>query len=142
MKVEVEKLGNSQVRLSIEISAEEVSQELERNCQALRSKVSVPAFAKEKFPSVFLNHDLQSHLKAEAIQNLVPPAYEQALIAERLIPLGNLELSPPMHRMELKAGQPLAFEATLDVKPDFVLPEYEDLTIDKSPPNVPREGSG
>ena len=139
MKVEVEKLGNSQVRLSIEISAEEVSQELERNCQALRSKVSVPGFRKGKVPLSILKSRFAEHLKAEAIQNLVPPAYEQALISERLIPLGNLELSPPMHRMELKDGQPLVFEATLDVKPDFVLPEYEDLTIDKSPPNVPRE---
>ena len=139
MKVEVEKLGNSQVRLSIEISAEEVSQELERNCQALRTKVSVPGFRKGKVPLSILKSRFAEHLKAEAIQNLVPPAYEQALISERLIPLGNLELSPPMHQMELKDGQPLVFEAMLDVKPDFALPEYEDLTIDKSPPNVPRE---
>ncbi len=139
MKVEVEKLGNSQVRMRVEIAAEEVTQELERNCQALRGKVSVPGFRKGKVPLSILKSRFAEHLKAEAIQNLVPPAYEQALISERLIPLGNLELSPPMHQMELKEGQPLVFEATLDVKPDFVLPEYEDLTIDKSPPNVPRE---
>ncbi len=139
MKVEVEKLGNSQVRMRVEIAAEEVTQELERNCQDLRSKVSVPGFRKGKVPLSILKSRFAEHLKAEAIQNLVPPAYEQALISERLIPLGNLELSPPMHQMELKEDQPLVFEATLDVKPDFVLPEYEDLTIDKSPPNVPRE---
>ena len=139
MKVEVERLGNSQVCLRVEISAEEVNQELERNCQALRTKVSVPGFRKGKVPLSILKARFAEHIKAEAIQNLVPPAYEQALISERLIPLGNLELSPPMNRMELKEGQPLVFEATLDVKPDFVLPTYEDLVIDKSPPNVPRE---
>ena len=139
MKVEVERLGNSQVRLHVEISAEEVDQEFERNCQALRTKVSVPGFRKGKVPLSILKSRFAEHLKAEVIQNLVPPAYEQALISERLIPLGNLELSPPLHRMELKAGQPVVFEATLDVKPDFVLPAYEDLVIDKSPPNVPRE---
>ena len=139
MKVEVEKLGNSQARLSIEISAEEVSQEFERNCQDLRTKVSVPGFRKGKVPLSILKSRFAEHIKAEAIQNLVPPAYEQALISEQLIPLGNLELSPPMHQMELKDGQPLVFEATLDIKPDFALPTYEDLTIDKSPPNVPRE---
>lgn len=139
MKVEVERLGNSQVRLRVEISAEEVDQELEHNCQALRTKVSVPGFRKGKVPLSILKSRFAEHLKAEVIQNLVPPAYEQALISERLIPLGNLELSPPMNRMKLKEGQPLSFEATLDVKPDFVLPTYEDLVIDKSPPNVPRE---
>ena len=139
MKVEVERLGNSQVCLRIEISAEEVDQELERNCQALRTKVSVPGFRKGRVPLSILKSRFAEHLKTEAIQNLVPPAYEQALISERLIPLGNLELSPPMNRLELEEGQPLAFEATLDVKPDFALPAYEDLVIDKSPPNVPRE---
>lgn len=139
MKVEVERLGNSQVRLHVEISAEEVDQEFERNCQGLRTQVSVPGFRKGKVPLSILKSRFAEHLKAEAIQNLVPPAYEQALISERLIPLGNLELSPPIHQMELKAGQPLVFEATLDVKPDFALPAYEDLVIDKSPPNVPRE---
>jgi trigger factor len=101
--------------------------------------VSVPGFRKGKVPLSILKSRFAEHIKAEAIQNLVPPAYEQALISERLIPLGNLELSPPMHQMELKDGQPLVFEATLDIKPDFALPTYEDLTIDKSPPNVPRE---
>ncbi len=139
MKVEVERLGNSQVCLRIEISPEEVDQELERNCQALRTKVSVPGFRKGKVPLSILKSRFAEHLKAEVIQNLVPPAYEQALISERLIPLGNLQLSPPMNQMELAEGQPLAFEATLDVKPDFSLPEYEDLVIDKSPPNVPRD---
>ena len=91
-------------------------------------KFQFPAFVKGKVPLSILKSRFAEHLKAEAIQNLVPPAYEQALISERLIPLGNLELSPPMHQMVLKEGQPLVFEATLDVKPDFVLPEYEDLT--------------
>jgi trigger factor len=139
LKVEVEKLGTSQVCLRVEISAEEVNEELERNCQALRTKVSVPGFRKGRVPLSILKARFAEHIKAEALQNLVPPAYEQALISERLIPLGNLELSPPMNRMQLKEGQSLIFEATLDVKPDFVLPTYEDLVIDKSPPNVPRE---
>jgi trigger factor len=139
LKVEVGKLGNSRVRLRIEISAEEVNEELERNCQAVRTKVSVPGFRKGRVPSGILKARFAEHIKAESIQNLVPPAYEQALISERLIPLGNLEISPSMNQMEIEADQPLAFEATIDVKPEFVLPEYEDLVIDKSPPNVPRE---
>ncbi|MCZ6676379.1 MAG: trigger factor [Candidatus Poribacteria bacterium] len=139
MKVEVEKLGNSCVRLRIEIAVDEVNEELERNYKALRTKVSVPGFRKGRVPSSILKARFAEHVKAEAIQNLVPPAYEQALISERLIPLGNLDISPPMHQMEIKENQPLAFEAVVDVKPDFVLPEYEELEIDKSPANVPRE---
>ena len=139
MKVEVEKLGNSRVRLRIEISVEEVNEELDRNCQALQPKVSVPGFRKGKAPLRILKARFAEHIKTEAIQNLVPPAYEQALISERLIPLGNLEISPSANQMKIQEDQPLMFAAIVDVKPDFALPEYQDLVIDKSPANVPRE---
>lgn len=139
MKVEVEKLGSGRVRLRIEISAEEVNEELERNYQALQTKVSVPGFRKGKVPSSILKARFAEHIKAEALQNLVSSAYEQALISERLIPLGNLDISPSIEDLGLEEKQPLVFEATVDVKPDFVLPTYKDLMIDKSPANVPRE---
>jgi len=139
LKVEVEKLGSSRMRLRIEIPTEAVNEELERNYQALRTKASVPGFRKGKVPSFILKARFAEHIKTEAIQNLVPPAYEQALTSENIVPLGNLEILPSIDQMEIEEGKPLTFEAIVDVKPDFVLPKYEDLVIDKTAANVPRE---
>jgi trigger factor len=139
LKVEVEKLGTSQMRLRIEISAEEVNEELERNYQSLRTKVSVPGFRKGRVPSSILKARFADYIKSEALQNLVPPAYEQALESERLIPLSSPEILPPLDQMKIAEGKPVVFEATVDIKPDLALPEYEDLMIDKTPANVPRE---
>ena len=79
------------------------------------------------------------HINSEAIHNLVLPAYEEALTSELLLPLSNPDFSPPLNQIKVKAGNPLVFEATVDVKPSFNLPNYEDLIVDKTPANIPRE---
>ena len=139
MKVAVEKLGNNQMCLRIEISAEEVNEELERTYRVLRTKVSVPGFRKGRVPSSILKARFADYIKSESLQNLVPPAYEQALDSEKLIPLNNPEISPPLDQIEIEEGKPMVFEATIDIQPDLVLPNYEELVIDKTPPNVPRD---
>lgn len=139
MNVDVEKLESGQVRLRIEISAEEVNEELERNYQKLRTQVSIPGFRKGKVPTGILRARFTDHVKLESIQNLVPPAYEEALVSKQLIPLNSPNISPPLDKMELAENQPLVFEATVDIKPDFMLPDYDELVIDKSPENVSQE---
>ena len=139
MKVAVEKLGNNQMCLRIEISAEEVNEELERTYRALRTKVSVPGFRRGRVPSSILKARFAEYIKSESLQNLVPPAYEQALDSEKLTPLNSPEISPPLDQIEIEEGKPIVFEATIDIQPDLALPNYEELIIDKTPANVPRD---
>lgn len=127
------------MRLRIEISAEEVDEELEHTYRALRTRVSVPGFRKGRVPSSILKARFAEYIKSESLQNLVPPAYEQALDSEQLIPLTSPEISPPLDQIEIEEGKPVVFEATIDVQPDFILPNYEELVIDKTPVNVPRD---
>lgn len=139
MKIDVERLGGSQVRLRIEIPAEKVNEELERNYKTLRTQVSVPGFRRGRVPTSIIKARFADHIKSEAIQNLVPPAYEDALTSEQLTPLSTPDISPSLNQIEIKENKPIVFEATVDIKPDFVLPKYEDLVIDKAAPNIPRE---
>lgn len=139
MNVELERLENSRVRLKIEIPVQAVNEELERNYRALRTQVSVPGFRKGKVPIGMIRARFGDHINSEAIHNLVLPAYEEALTSELLLPLSNPDFSPPLNEIKVKAGNPLVFEAIVDVKPSFELPKYEDLVIDKTPANIPRE---
>ena len=139
LKVEVEKLGNARVKLSIEIPAETVNEELERNYKTLRSQVAVPGFRKGRVPTSILKARFGDHIKAEVIQNLVPPAFEEALKSEQLLPIGSPKFNPPVSEMVVAQNQALAFEVEFDIKPDFELPAYDSLEINKSPANVSRE---
>ena len=127
------------MRLRIEISAEEVKEELERTYRALRTKVSVPGFRRGRVPSSILTARFAEYIKSESLQNLVPPAYERALDSEKLTPLNSPEISPPLDQIDIEEGKPIVFEVTIDIQPDLALPNYEELTIDKTPANVPRD---
>lgn len=139
MKVEVETLGTSRKLLRIEIPAEKVNEELESKYEELRKKASVPGFRRGHVPRSILKARFSEYIKNEAIQHLVPPAYEEAVKSEDIVPLGNLELKPDITEMELREGEPLVFEAAVDVKPIIQLPRYEDIKIDKSDVDVPKE---
>ena len=139
LKVEVETLGTSRKLLRIEIPSEKVNEELESKYEELRKKASVPGFRRGRVPRSILKARFSEYIKNEAIQHLVPPAYEEAVKSEDIVPLGNLELKPDITEMELREDEPLVFEAAVDVKPIIQLPKYEDIKIDKSDVDVPKE---
>lgn len=139
MKVEVETLDPNRKLLRVEIPAEDVNAELDRNYTELSKKASVPGFRRGRIPQRILKARFAEYIKNEAIQNLVPPACEEAIKEQGIIPLGNLELKPDITEMELKENQPLTFEVSVDVKPEIQLPPYQSIEIDKKDVDVPRE---
>lgn len=139
MRVEVETLDSTQVKLEIEIPAEEVNEALEETYKALRAYVSLPGFRKGKAPLTIIKSRFPEHINAEVVKQLVFPAYEDALYDKDLIPLTQPIFDPPLDQLKITENQPLVFTATVNVKPTFEVPDYEELETDKTPINVPRE---
>ncbi len=139
MRVEVETLDSTQVKLEIEVPAEEVDEALQEAYQVLRGNVSLPGFRKGRVPLVILKSRFPEHINAEVVKQLISPAYEDALVSKRLIPLAQPTFDPPLEKLKITENQPLVFTATVNVKPTFELPSYEQLETNKTPVNVPRE---
>ncbi len=139
MRVEVETLDSTQVKLEIEVPAEDVNEALEETYKALRAYVSLPGFRKGKVPLSIIKSRFPEHINAEVIKQLVFPAYEDALYTEQLIPLAQPTFDPPLDQLKTTEDQPLVFTATVNVKPTFDLPDFEEIEADKTPINVPRE---
>lgn len=139
MIVDVETLDNTQVRLKIEVPAEDVDEKLQETYQNLRSFISLPGFRKGKAPLAIIKSRFPDHINNEVVNQLVLPALEDALIDEELMPLDQPSFDPPLELMKVIENQPLVFSATVNVKPPIVLPDYEEIEIDKTAVNVPRE---
>ena len=138
MKVEVEYLTSSSVRLQIEIPPERVSQELNRTYQELRKNLSIPGFRKGKVPVSMLKSRFANHAKADTIQQLIPSALEEAIAQEELAPIGDPDFE--LDNVELEEGMPLSFATIISIKPQINdMPDYSTLKVDKSPANVERE---
>ena len=139
LRVQVERLEATQVRLDVEVPVEDVNAALREAYEALRSQVSIPGFRKGRVPLAILKSRFPEYISNEAVRYLVVPAYEDAIHREHLNPLSQPTFTPSLDELRVKENEPLAFSATVDIRPDIAIPPYEELVTDKNPVNVPRE---
>ena len=139
LKVQTERLDATRVRLDIEVTAEDVNAALAETYETLRSQVSIPGFRKGRVPVAILKSRFPEYVSTEAVRYLIVPAYEDAVDRERLNPLSQPIFEPPLNELQVKESQPLAFSATVDIRPNIQLPPYDELETDKNPVDVPRE---
>ena len=139
MKVQIERLETTRVRLDIEIPSEDVNAALAETCESLRTQVSIPGFRKGRVPIAILKSRFPEYVNSEAVRYLVAPAYEDAIYNERLNPLTQPTFTPPLTELNVRENEPFTFSATVDIRPNISLPSYDELVTDKNPVNVPRE---
>ena len=139
LKVQIERLDTTRVRLDIEIFSEDVNAALKETCESLRTQVSIPGFRKGRVPVAILKSRFPEYVNSEAVRYLVAPAYEDAIYNERLNPLTQPTFTPPLNELQVKENEPFTFSATVDIRPNISLPSYDELETDKNPVNVPRE---
>lgn len=139
MKVQIERLETTRVRLDIEIPFEDVNAALAETCESLRTQVSIPGFRKGRVPIAILKSRFPEYVNSEAVRYLVAPAYEDAIYNERLNPLTQPTFTPPLNELNVRENEPFTFSATVDIRPNISLPSYDELVTDKNPVNVPRE---
>lgn len=139
MRVEVETLDSTQVKLEIEVPAEDVNEALQEAYKTLRGYVSLPGFRKGRVPLTLVKSRFPEHINHEVVREVVFPAYEDALYEKKLIPLDQPTFDPPLEKIEASENQPLTFTATVSVKPTFEIPHYDEIEIDKIPVNVTRD---
>ena len=139
LRVQVEKLDATQVRLDIEVPVEDVNAALMETYASLRTQVSIPGFRKGRVPVAILKSRFPDYISSEAVRYLIAPAYENAIQRENLNPLSQPMFTPALDELQIKENEPLTFSATVDIQPDIDIPPYEELVTDKNPVNVPRE---
>ncbi|MCY4570015.1 MAG: trigger factor [Candidatus Poribacteria bacterium] len=139
MKVQIERLDTTRVRLDIEIPSEDVNAALAETCESLRTQVSIPGFRKGRVPVTILKSRFPEYVNSEAVRYIVAPAYEDAIYNERLNPLTQPTFTPPLNELQITENEPFTFSATVDIRPSISLPNYDELVTDKNPVNVPRE---
>ena len=139
LKVQTERLDATRVRLNIEVPPEDVNTALAETYETLRGQVSIPGFRKGRVPVTILKSRYPEYVSSEAVRYLIVPAYEDAIDRERLNPLSQPIFEPPLNELQVKENESLAFSATVDIRPNIHLPNYEELETDKNPVDVPRE---
>lgn len=136
MSLQVEQLEKNMVKLTIEATAEEFDAAVEKAYLKNRSKMSIQGFRKGKAPRKMIEKMYGAGIFYEDAANIViPDAYEKAAEESNL----DIVASPEIDVVQIEAGKPFIFTATVAVKPEVTLGEYKGIEVEKSELEVTEE---
>lgn len=122
----VEKLAPSRVKLTIEIPFAELKPHLDKAYREIAGQVAIPGFRKGKVPPAIIDQRFgRGAVLQEAINEALPDAYTGAVSEHGLVPLGQ----PDIDVTRLEDGELVEFTAELDVRPDFEVPAFSDISV-------------
>jgi trigger factor len=133
LKVTREKEENCQVFLRIELEKLEVEKSLEQSYRRLVKKANIPGFRQGKAPRAVLERYIgKEGLLEDALNNLLPQVYEQALKEQQIEAIANPTI-------EIVQTDPVVFTATVPLKPTIELGDYHSLKLTPEPVEVTKE---
>ena len=128
MKVNVEAVSAVEKKLAIEVPWDRVKQELEAAYQGLSKRAKLKGFRAGKVPRKVLEKYYRAHVEGEVASRLVDETYRQAVEDEDLFPID----SPKMEEEpKIEADSPFRYVATVEVKPEVEVKNYEGLEVEK-----------
>ena len=137
VKATTTELGDSRVRVEVEVPPEALERELESAASALGRDMRVPGFRQGKVPpAVVIRQVGRDAVLDEAVRRALPGWYEQALQEAGVATVGD----PKVDLTDLpEKGAPLAFTIEVAIVPEAKLAEYKGVEVGKREPEVSDE---
>jgi len=127
MRTSVEKAGDNKVLLRIEIDRGVFDRATTRAFRKLAKDMTLPGFRKGKVPrALFEARYGKDVIHQQAVKDIIPDLYSQAVKAEGLKPIETADFDPP----EIGADR-VAFTFHVDVEPEVKLGQYKGLEVEK-----------
>ncbi len=132
----VEKLENSTLRITLNISPEEFGKGLDKAFNKHKREFTLPGFRKGKAPkNLVFNRYGEAIFYEEALEEVVPPAYEAAIEEEDIKPYSE----PRFNVTEVSSEDGATVEVELAVKPEIELDDYFGVKAYRPPVEVTDE---
>ena len=123
LKTSTNELGDSRVRLDVEVDSAALEQELQSAASALGREMRVPGFRKGKVPpQVVIQQVGREAVLDEAVRRALPGWYEEAVSEAGIATVGDPKLD--LENLPEK-GAPLAFTIEVGVRPKAKLGTYK-----------------
>jgi len=133
----VETVGENRVRLTVDVSPDQVRHAVDHAMSDLSESVKIPGFHKGKIPKPVLVSRLgKERIYAEAVDSHIGGWFWSAATRSRVRPV-----SDPQYEFELPdtADEAWSFVATVDVQPLPELVDWTELEVPRAQVEVPQE---
>ncbi|MCZ2154435.1 MAG: trigger factor, partial [Bryobacterales bacterium] len=121
--------------LEISIPVDEVEATTRHVVEHLKEKVRIPGFRPGKTPGDVIRSRFKDEVRQDVLDHLLGPAFQRAAKEQSL----NVAASPSIKNLKFEEGQPIEFTAEFEVRPDFELQDYNNLTAPYEEPQVSDE---
>ena len=136
MSLQVETLEKNMAKLTIEVSAEDLEEAMQKAYQKQKGSITLPGFRKGKAPRKMIERMYgKGVFLEEAVNNLIPQAYSNEVSDCSL----EIVSQPEISIVQAEPGKALIFTADVALKPDVTLGEYKGMEVPKSEISVTDE---
>jgi trigger factor len=126
VKTAVEELSPTRVRLSVEVSFEELKPSLDKAYREVSKQVRIPGFRPGRVPPQVIDMRVgRGAVLSEAVNDALPELYSKAVQEADVFTLGQ----PDVDITQLEDGKELTFTAEVEVRPKFELPDLSTLSV-------------
>jgi len=137
MQVQLEELGDSKVRLTVEVPSHDVRHAVEHAASDLAGTAKIPGFRKGKVPlPVLVQRVGKERLYEEAVESHIGGWFLAAAAEKRVRPVEQPEYGYELPDTE---DEPWEFTATFAVQPKPELPDWSELEVPAVEPELPAE---
>jgi trigger factor len=126
VKSTVEHLSPTRVRINVEVPFDELKPSFDSAFKKLAKQVRIPGFRPGKAPARVLENRLgRSVVLDEVVNEAVPAKYLEAVNSGEVRTLGR----PDIEVTKIEDGDLLAFTAEVDIRPEFAVPSFGELSV-------------
>ncbi len=136
LKTTLTDLGDSRVRLQVEVEPAEVEGRVERKARQLGSQLKLPGFRKGKVPAPLVIQRMgREAILEEAVRDTLSSWYSDAIATAGIVTVGDPTLDIDMGHLPPQ-GEALEFSIEIGVLPKAELGEYKGLEVGRAEPQV------
>jgi trigger factor len=125
LTVEIVEVSSCKRNLVVEVSAQEVDQEVDRIAKDYSRNIKVPGFRPGKVPLKIIRQRFGSDLLKDATQKFIESCWKDAIAEHKLTPLAQ----PIVKEVDNKPGNPLKFTLSFEVLPALEVIDYKDVPV-------------
>ncbi len=113
--------------VSVEADAETVSKAFKTVVKKYQRLARIPGFRVGKVPETVIKSRFAKEVREEVMESLVSEQFRQTMVAQKLNPISQ----PQLTNLLLVDGQPLKFTAAFEVLPEVDVTGYDSITVEK-----------
>jgi trigger factor len=131
----IQDVGPCKKLVRVELEAAAVDRALAETRAEFVRQVRLPGFRPGKAPAHLVERQFGEQIAEEAKRKLLNESYRQALEEHKLTPV----TAPQIEEVQFGPGQPMVYTATIEVEPQFALPDYTGLPVRREKREVTEE---